>query len=360
MPPAPPLDDPLPDPRDPAGGRLRTPVCDLLGCRWPVLLAGMGGVSHWELAAAVARAGGYPTLGMVREDPALIAQEVLALRRATDRPFAVNLIPAATDPALLEAQLDRCIELGVPAFSFFWDVRPEAIRRAKDAGCLVLHQVGTLEAAREAEHAGADLLIAQGIEAGGHVHGRMGALALAAGMIAQSALPVVVAGGIADGRGLAAALAMGAAGVQCGTAFLATEESFAHPYHKARVVEATAADTLLTDVFVLNWPKGAAVRVLANSITEKLDGRLMGHDPAELPREAIAWDGELPRLRYSTDSPLRTTRGDLEAMALFAGQGVGALRDIPPAGTRLARIVAEADALLAGAAERRHEREPVR
>ena len=96
---------------------LRTPLCDLLGCDLPILLAGMGGVSRWELAAAVAGAGGYPTLGMVRESPDLIAAEVRALQAATDRPFAVNLIPAATDPALLEAQVARCLDLGVGAFS---------------------------------------------------------------------------------------------------------------------------------------------------------------------------------------------------------------------------------------------------
>ena len=325
---------------------LRTPLCDFLGCEVPILLAGMGGVARWELAAAVARAGGYPTLGMVREAPDLIEAEVTALRRATDRPFAVNLIPAATDPDLLRAQIDRCLALGVGAFSFFWDIVPDAVARVKAAGCLVLHQVGTLQAARDAEAAGADVLIAQGIEAGGHVHGRLGAFALAADLLRATHLPVVVSGGIADGRGLAAALAMGAAGVQCGTVFLATEEAFAHDFHKARVVEAGAEDTILTDVFVLNWPKGAAVRVIANSVTAALDGRFLGHDPQDLPREAIAWDEGVARLRYSTDSPLRTTTGDLEAMALYSGQGAGGIRDITPAGERLRAIAAEAAELL--------------
>ena len=148
------------------------------------------------------------------------------------------------------------------------------------------------------------------------------------------------------GAGLAAALTIGADGVQCGTAFLATEESFAHPYHKSRITEATGDHTVLTDVFVLNWPKGAAVRVIANSVTESLDGHYLGHDPDSLPREAIARDGEQPRLRFSTDSPLRTTTGDLEAMALYAGQGVGALNDVPTAAARLDGMVAQARHLL--------------
>lgn len=321
---------------------LRTPLCDLLGCEVPVLLAGMGGVSHWELAAAVANAGGYGILGMVREDPSLIAAEVTALRAATDRPFAVNLIPAATDPALLDAQITCCLDHGVTAFSFFWDVMPDAIARVKRAGGLVLHQVGTVDAARMAEEAGADIIIAQGVEAGGHVHGRHPTLMLTQTILAQTALPVVVSGGITHGDGIAAALGLGASGVQCGTAFLATDESFAHPYHKQRLIDAQGDPTILTDAFVLNWPKGAAVRVLANSVTEALDGQYMGHDPATLPREPIAWDGDQPRLRFSTDSPLRTTTGDLEAMALYAGKGVGNITEVLPAAQRLADLVAQA------------------
>ncbi len=133
---------------------LYTPLCDVLGCDVPILLAGMGGVARWELAAAVANAGGYAMLGMVREDPDLIAREVTALRAATDRNFAVNVIPAATEAGLLDRQIGRCLDLGVRDFTFFWDVVPEAVARVKAAGCKVLHQVGTVEAARQAEGRG--------------------------------------------------------------------------------------------------------------------------------------------------------------------------------------------------------------
>ena len=332
--------------RDMAAG-LRTPLCDLLGCEVPVLLAGMGGVARWELAAAVAKAGGYPMLGMVRESPELIGTEIAAYRAATDRPFAVNVIPSATEPGLLDRQIDRCLHLDVRAFTFFWDVMPEVVDRVKRAGALVLHQVGTVQAAQAAEDAGADVIITQGIEAGGHVHGRIGAFALAEAVLDRARVPVVVSGGIGSGRGLAAALAMGAQGVQCGTAFIATDEAWAHDYHKARVAAASVDDTVLTDVFVLNWPKGAAVRVLGNSVTAGLNGHLTGHDPAALPREVIAHDGGQPLLRFSTDSPMRHTSGALEEMALYAGQGVGAVRDVVPAAERLNRIVQEAEACLA-------------
>lgn len=325
---------------------IRTPLCGLLDCDVPILLAGMGGVARWELAAAIAEAGGYAMLGMVREDPDLIRQEVTALRAATARRFAVNVIPAATDRQLLDRQIDTCLDLGVTDFCFFWDVMPEIVRRMKRHGALVLHQVGTLAAAREAEDAGADVLIAQGVEAGGHVHGRTGTLALTAAILQQSSLPVVASGGIATGAGVAAALTLGAQGVQCGTAFLATHESFAHDYHKQRVVEAGTDDTILTDVFVLNWPAHAAVRVLTNSVTEGLGFRLLGHEPASLPRQVIAQEGDRPLYRYSTDSPSRITTGDLEAMALYAGQGVGAIHDVVPAADRLRSMVAQAQACL--------------
>lgn len=327
---------------------LHTRLCDLLGCEVPVLLAGMGGVAHWELAAAVANAGGFATLGMVRESPELIEAEVTALRAATDRNFAVNVIPSATDPALLDAQLSRCEALGMRAYSFFWDVVPEAVARAKAGGALVLYQVGTLEAAREAEAAGADVLIAQGVEAGGHVHGRVDGWELARAIRAESRLPVAISGGVATGADLARALAEGLDGVHCGTAFLATPESFAHDYHRQRIVAATGSDTVLTDIFVLNWPKGAAVRVLENSTTRALGGAYLGHDPAALPREAIAWDSGVPLLRFSTDSPMRHTEGDLEAMALYAGTSAGRVDAIIPAAERLRLMAEDARAILTG------------
>lgn len=326
---------------------LRTPLCELLGCRVPILQAGMGGPARFELAAAVAAAGGFGMLGMVRESPDLIAREIAALRARTDRPFAVNLIPATTDPALLKAEMDACLDLEVPAFCFFWDVRPEAVERAKSAGCLVLHQVGSLRAAREAEAAGADVLIAQGAEAGGHVHGTTGSLVLVEQVSREAAVPVVASGGFATGASLVAALALGAQGIHCGTAFLATHESYAHDYHKRRLVEAEAEDTVHTDVYVLNWPAGAPVRVLRNSVIEALGHRLTGHDPDLIPREQIATEEGRPILKFSTDSPLRGTEGALEAMALYAGQSAAFIEGVPSAAEVIERIMAEARAALA-------------
>lgn len=337
----------------PEPGSIRTPLCGLLGCDYPVILAGMGGVARAELAAAVANAGGFPTLGMVREAPSFIRSEIEAYRRLSDRPFAVNLIPAATEPGLLHRQIETCLSMEVAVFSFFWDVLPEAVARVKAAGALVLHQVGTLPAAREAEAAGADVLIAQGREAGGHVHGRSLTFDLTRAILDRTGLPVVASGGICTGLALSDALALGAQGVQCGTAFLATQESFAHDCHKRRIIDAGPQDTILTDGFVLNWPKGSVVRVIRNSVTDGFGTDLMGHDPDAIPREVIAHDGDIPRLRQSTDSPLRTTMGALEQMPHYAGTGLGEIHEIAPAARRLLDLCTEAAALrgIAGRAQ---------
>lgn len=321
---------------------LRSAFCDRFAVRHPVVQAGMGGVARQELAAAVSQAGGLGCLGMVRESPALIASEISGVRERTDRPFAVNLIPSATEPALFRRELDVCIAEQVPAVVYFWDVDAAAVDRAKRAGIKVMYQTGTVAGAVEAEAAGADAVIAQGVEAGGHVHGRVSSLALIPRVVDAVSVPVLACGGVATGAGLAAALALGAQGIHCGTVFLATHESFAHDHHKRRVVAADATDTVLTDGFVINWPAGSAVRVLSSVMTDALGGRLFGYDPDALPREVIGDEDGRPIYRYSTDSPLRTTNGALEEMALFAGQSAGAVRGIEPAGEVLARIVSEA------------------
>jgi len=327
--------------------RLHTPLCDLLGCDVPVMLAGMGGVARSELVAAVGEAGGYGILGMVRESPELIAGEIDAVRARTNRPFAVNLIPAATNPVLLDAEIGVCIDRAVPAMCFFWDVVPSALARAKAAGCLVLHQVGSLKAALEAEAAGADVLIVQGVEAGGHVHGTTGALILIEQVARAVAVPIAASGGFATGASLIAALSLGAQAIHCGTAFLATMESFAHDYHKRRVVAATAEKTVYTDAFALNWPPDSPVRVIGNSVTASLGTQLMGHHPNTLPREVIAEDDGRPLLKYSTDSPLRTTTGNLEAMALFAGHSASMIETLPAAAERIGVVMKQAEAALA-------------
>jgi nitronate monooxygenase len=320
---------------------LHSPICDLLGCNYPVLLAGMGGVARSELVAAVTEAGGFGFLGMVREPVELIRSEVQRVREHTKRDFGVNLIPAATDTALLNCQIQACIDLKVPVVGLFWSLSANIVGRLREAGIIVVCQVGSAQEARAAEAAGAHALIVQGWEAGGHVRGTTALMPLLSEVVRDSRVPVMAAGGIADGRGLAAVLALGAQGAVFGTAFLATNESFAHAYHKQRVVEAGFDETVHTDKFHINWPAGATVRVLPNSVTRGECG-----DAFSRERSVIGDEEGRPIYLFSTDSPLRSMTGDFEAMALYAGQGAGRIDAIIPARDRLQAIVSEAASIV--------------
>lgn len=210
----------------------------------------------------------------------------------------------------------------------------------------VLYQVGSLDGALAAAGAGADVLIAQGVEAGGHVHGTVSSLVLLPQVCEAVGVPVVASGGFGDGKSLVAAMALGAEGIHCGTAFVATRESFAHDVHKQAIIEASAEATVHTDAFVINWPKGSAVRVLSTPMTDSLGDHLFGHDPAVIGRERIAEEEGRPVYRWSTDSPLRNMTGALRDLALFAGQVAGDICDIVPASDRVASIMDEANDIL--------------
>jgi nitronate monooxygenase len=309
-------------------------------CRYPVVLAGMGGVARSELVVSITQAGGFGFLGMVRETPSLIRREVEAVRRRTSKQFGVNLIPAATQCELLEQQLDTCIELGVPVVALFWDLVEDVVGRLREAGILVVCQVGSAKEGESARRAGAQILIAQGVEAGGHVRGTIPLKSLLPQVVASSDVPVLAAGGIVDGTDLVNALRSGADGVVIGTAFLASPESFAHNYHKQSIVQARSKDTILTEMFHINWPIGAPVRVLQNSATRGERGDPFG------PVQVIGEEEGRPIYLFSTDSPLRSMTGDFEGMALYAGQGVDKIDAIIPAGERLWAIVGEAARLL--------------
>lgn len=316
----------------------------LLGCRHPIVLAGMGGVARSELVASVTEAGGFGFLGMVREPVDLIRSEVEAVRARGHTRFGVNLIPAATERGLLDRQVETIIELGVPAVMLFWAVDADVVKRFRDAGITVVYQVGSPGEAREAERAGAQAIIAQGVEAGGHVRGTTPLRHLLPAVRAAVAVPVLAAGGLATGADLVMAKALGAAGIVLGTALIVASESFAHAHHRRRLVEAQPADTLLTDTFHVNWPDGAMVRVLRSAVTAGERGDPRGGAPEKIGEE----EGR-PIFLFSTDSPLRSMTGDFEAMALYAGTGVGQLAAIRPAGEIIADILAEADALTGAA-----------
>lgn len=316
---------------------MQTAATALLGCRHPIVLAGMGGPARSALVAAVTGAGGFGFLGMVREPPRLIESEVARLRAQGIARFGVNIIPHATDPDLLARQLDTIIDLRVPVVGLFWDIDAAAMARLRAAGIILVYQVGSPEEARAAVAAGAQAIIAQGCEAGGHVRGTTPLRHLLPAVAQAVDVPVLAAGGLARGSDLVVARALGADGVVMGTAFLAATESFAHAHHKRRLVVAEADETVLTEAFHINWPPGARVRVLTNGVTAGRHG-----DPWGAERVVIGEEDGRPIYLFGTDSPLQSMTGDMEAMALYAGTGVGAVTAIRDAGAIVATILDEA------------------
>jgi hypothetical protein len=212
---------------------LRTPLCDLLGVEHPIMLAGMGGVSYAELVAAVSNAGGYGVLGMAGTGPDFIREQMRQVRRLTDKPFGVDLLAAS--PESLTASVEVIIEEGASAFIAGLGVPMPIMQRLKAAGLLVMVVCGAVRHAQKAEQAGCDAVICQGGEGGGHT-GLVGTMPLVAQAVERVRIPVVAAGGLYDGRGLAAALALGAQGVWMGTRFIASAEAHAGDLYRQTIV----------------------------------------------------------------------------------------------------------------------------
>jgi NAD(P)H-dependent flavin oxidoreductase YrpB (nitropropane dioxygenase family) len=323
---------------------LATGFCQLVGIELPIVQAPIGSASCPALAAAVSNAGGLGMLALSWRDPEATGEAVRATRELTDRPFGINL-------ALEWAQHERlriCLDEGVRVVSFFWGDPSPYIGAVHDAGALVLHTVGGAAEARRAVEAGVDVVVAQGFEAGGHVWGKVATLPLVPRVVdAVAPVSVLAAGGIGDGRGLAAALALGAQGVWMGTRFLVSEEAYVHPIYKQRVLEAAETDTLYSSLFDGGWPD-APHRTLRSDIIalwEEAGCPPSGRRPREGEKLAAFADGR-PIESYSDDFPQPGMTGDLEALALYAGQSVGLVTHQQPAGQIVRQIADEAAAAL--------------
>lgn len=318
--------------------QMQTALCAKLGIDIPIILAPMGSASGPRLAAAVSNAGGLGTLAPWAADIDVVRRQVRETRALTSRPFAVNLNMAFPQ----EARLEACLEEGVPAISFFWNDPAKLVARAKAGGAVVLQTVGNTKEARVAVDNGVDIVVAQGWEAGGHVRGTVATLPLIPALIdTVGHTPVVAAGGIADARGLAAVLALGAAGAWIGTRFLASEEAAIHPDYQALVLAATEDDTVYAaDLFdIPTWP-GAPHRALRNSTAAAWEaaGRpAVGQRPGEGDRVATLPNGR-PVLRYRGSTPIAGTTGDIEALSMWAGQSVGLVKTVQPAATIVREI----------------------
>ena len=320
---------------------LTTPLCSLLGIDVPVIQAPIGAASTPELAAAVSNAGGLGMLAQTFHTPDEVRERLRRARELTQRPVGVNLILDLP----VRDQLEACLDEGARVVSTFWG-DPGPVRDViSGAGALHLHTVGSVADALVAAERGVDVIVAQGWEAGGHVHGTIGTMALVPSVVdAVAPLPVVAAGGIADGRGLVAALALGAQAVWLGTRFVAAEEARVHDVYRQRVLDAVADDSVHGLAYDGGWP-GAPGRTLRNSTLERWEaaGRPAGpHRPGEGDVIARAPDGRVYE-RYDDMPPVPGLTGDVGEMALYAGQSVGLVRDVAPAAAIVARLVREAE-----------------
>jgi enoyl-[acyl-carrier protein] reductase II len=313
---------------------IKTRLCELLDIQFPVIQAGMSIYTSAELVAAVSNAGGLGSLGCWRRPPEDLARQLSIIRERTDRPFAVNFVVPAVVPALDEAAFALTLAARPAVISLALADPGDLVQRAHDAGILVIHQVTTVAQARQAADRGVDVIIAQGGESGGYA-GTVAALALIPQVVdAVHPIPVVAAGGIADGRGLAAALVLGAEGINVGTRFLASEEAPISRAWKQRIVDAVAEDAIpvevLNDINPMpgSYGYGTVARSLRTPFIETWQQR---RDEAQ--READRLRGELLAA---------TKQGRLHEMFPVAGQSAGLIRDILPAGEIVPRIVAEA------------------
>lgn len=312
---------------------LHTPICDLLGIEHPVLLAGMGGVAFAEVCAAVSEAGGYGCLGMAALPAEQIRAEMRKVKALTDKPFAVDLLTAL--PETLLAAVDIIIEEGATAFVAGLGVPAPIMKKLKDAGLKVMAVCGTVNHGRKAQDAGCDAVIAQGTEGGGHT-GKVAGMALIPQMVDALDIPVVAAGSIIDGRGLAAALSFGAVGVWMGTRFIASVEGNAAQGYKDAILKARDEDTLVTRCFT-----GKTLRAVKNSYTTEWEGRQDQIQPFPIQAMVSAQAGANLTLMGVTEGI------DADRSCLAAGQGVGGINEILPAGEIVRRTVAEAEAVIA-------------
>ena len=314
---------------------IHTRICDILGIQHPIVLGGMGTATTAPLVAAVSNAGGFGTLGTSAFNAAQLDAEIGAIRERTDKPFGVNHLLFQIKEDLFAVTLRA--RPAVAAFA--WGRKDQDLRdyfqRAHDAGCKVMYMAGEVPEGLRAAEAGADILVAQGTEAGGHV-GWMASLPLVPMMVkAVAPLPVLAAGGIADGRGVAAALALGAEGVLLGTRFMATPEAPIHANFKQEIVNSDGHDTVLSEIPDLAsqrvWP-GAMSRARRNKFIERWAGRewALRQNATEIGKQTAA----------------ARAAGDVDNAPLSFGQDAGLIDAIKSVREVVEEIIAEAEGII--------------
>lgn len=317
---------------------LHTDLCDLFEIEYPILLAGMGGVAMAELTAAVSNAGGLGVMGAAMSSAEELRAQIRKTRELTDKPFAVDLL--APDPDAIRPQIDVIFEEGIKIFVAGLAVPAAFIDEMHSKGMKVVVMCGKVRHAVKAEAAGADVVAAQGTEAGGHT-GEIGGMALVPQVVDAVNIPVVAAGGIADGRGVAAALALGASAAIVGTRFIASPEATAAASYRNAIVEAREDSTTRTRCYT-----GKPCRTLRNPYNASWESRADEIEP--FPMQAI---------HSSREGVFDYTgsRGDVDPERNFmpAGQALGMIDEIKPAAEIMRDLVAETETVLSRLAANR-------
>ncbi len=314
---------------------MRTRLTDILEITHPVMLAGMGGVSYHRLVAAVSEGGGFGCMGASSMGDDRMVEEIAKVRELTDKPFGVDLLTAA--PGDLAAKVNMLADGGARVFVAGLGIPRDVIELCHSRNVLVASMCGKVRHAIAAVEAGCDIVVAQGTEAGGHT-GKIATLALVPQVVdaVGEKVPVVAAGGIVDGRGMAAALALGADGIWVGTRFIATPEAHSTPGYKDALLRTNEDGTVVTKVYT-----GKTCRVIENSYTRAFDEA--GGEAEPFPMQFIksVQDGAN---HMGADEDAEGVDPDREFWP--AGQGVGAIHEIVPAADLVERFVKEAEQAL--------------
>lgn len=318
---------------------MKTALTEILGIEAPVMLAGMGGVSYHQLVAAVSEAGGFGCLGASTMGDDEMVAEIAAVRELTDKPFGVDLLTAA--PQDMPAKVQAIIDGGASVFVAGLGVPREVVDQCHEQNLLVVNMCGKVHHATDAVEAGCDIVVAQGTEAGGHT-GRIATLPLVPQIVdaVGTEVPVVAAGGIFDGRGLAAALVLGAAGVWVGTRFIATPEARAVMGYKTRILESDETGTVVTRAYT-----GKTCRVLGTAYADAFERS--AEKPEPFPGQVLRSLGDGAN-HLGGDENTEGVDPDKEFMP--AGQAIGAIASLTPAAEIVRSMVLEAESTLGGLA----------
>jgi len=305
---------------------LKTAICDLFGIEHPIIQGGMGDVSTAELVSAVSNAGGLGIIGTGFNEPDWLRQQIYLTRRQTDKPFGVNIVMKS--PFIREI-VELVLEERVAVVATGAGDPRAYISGFKQAGTKVMPVVASVAAARRLEQVGVDAIVVEGMEAGGFI-GQVTTIALVPQVVDSVQTPVVVAGGIGDGRGLAAALALGAQGVQVGTRFICSDECIAHLRFKEKILEADDRATV-----VIGQTAGRPMRCLKNRLTQQF----LALEKGGATKEELDLFGT--GLYY-----LGMIEGNVDEGSLPAGQIAGLIKEIKPVRVIIEEMVAEAEALI--------------